>query len=87
MGNMTARVASLAIVAGLTLLALSLFLANDDLLHIGGVGFVVTGAMAFSINSEMPDAGPSPVIRVDRTSRRPIRGRHAKSYFRKSSRS
>jgi hypothetical protein len=85
---MTARVASFAILVGLTLLALSLFqLANDDLLHIGGVGFIVTGAMAFSINSEMPDAGPSPVIRGDRTSRRPIRGRHAKSRFRRPSRS
>lgn len=80
---MTARVATFAILAGTTLLLLSLFeLTNDDLLHIGGVGFIVTGAMAFSINSEMPTEGPAPVIRRDLKSRLPSRGRHAKPLFR-----
>src|SRR5688500_467094 len=79
---MTGRVASFSILIGLAFLAMSIFeLASDNLLHIGGVGFVVAGAMAFSINAEMPDAGPSPVIRSDRTSRRPQRGRHAKPLF------
>lgn len=50
----TTRTAAFAIIFGLVLLALGALVSNDDVLHAGGVGFIVFGAMAYSLETESP---------------------------------
>jgi hypothetical protein len=53
---MTFRFGTALIVLGaLLILGSALEWANDDLLSIGGVGFVVAGAVAICIATETPD--------------------------------
>jgi hypothetical protein len=57
---MTFRFGTALIVLGaLLILGGALDWANDDLLSIGGVGFVVAGAVAICIATETPDEKPS----------------------------
>jgi hypothetical protein len=50
--------AALIVLGALLILGGALEWANDDLLSIGGVGFVVAGAVAICIATEGKDAPP-----------------------------